>query len=108
MTEEEFIIARDKLISDIRSSSLYCEYKKLDGELYTNPQICELNKIKDELSQEYKFAPEEKKDEYLAKIVQIQKQIDEKPLVKQYYKVKTELQKLVEPLNEEIIKKLYL
>ena len=96
MNTETFIQKRDELISKIKELDLYKEYKKLDSLIYEDKIIQELNTKKEKLLQDYKFASED-----------LQNKIENQPLVIRYNKIKKELKELVEPLNTNIIQKVY-
>ena len=97
MNTETFIQKRDELISKIKELDLYKEYKKLDS----------LNTKKEKLLQDYKFASEDLQNKILQEILSVQKEIEKQPLVIRYNKIKKELKELVEPLNTNIIQKVY-
>ena len=107
MNTETFIQKRDELISKIKELDLYKEYKKLDSLIYEDKIIQELNTIKEKLLQDYKFASEDLQNKILQEILSVQKEIEKQPLVIRYNKIKKELKELVEPLNTNIIQKVY-
>lgn len=107
MNTETFIQKRDELISKIKELDLYKEYKKLDSLIYEDKIIQELNKKKEKLLQDYKFASEDLQNKILQEILSVQKEIEKQPLVIRYNKIKKELKELVEPLNTNIIQKVY-
>jgi len=104
---ETFIQKRDELISKIKELDLYKEYKKLDSLIYEDKIIQELNTKKEKLLQDYKFASEDLQNKILQEILSVQKEIEKQPLVIRYNKIKKELKELVEPLNTNIIQKVY-
>ena len=107
MNTETFIQKRDELISKIKELDLYKEYKKLDSLIYEDKIIQELNTKKEKLLQDYKFASEDLQNKILQEILSVQKEIEKQPLVICYNKIKKELKELVEPLNTNIIQKVY-
>lgn len=107
MNTETFIKKRDELIAKIKELELYKEYKKLDSLIYEDKTIQELNEKKEKLLQDYKFASEDLQNEILQEILSVQKEIEKQPLVIRYNQVKKELKQLVEPLNINIIQKVY-
>ena len=107
MNTETFIQKRDELISKIKELDLYKEYKKLDSLIYEDKIIQELNTKKEKLLQDYKFASEDLQNKILQEILSVQKEIEKQPLVIRYNKIKKELKELVEPLNTNIIQKVY-
>ena len=107
MNTETFIQKRDELISKIKELDLYKEYKKLDSLIYEDKIIQELNTKKEKLLQDYKFASEDLQNKILQEILSVQKEIEKQPLVIRYSKIKKELKELVEPLNTNIIQKVY-
>ena len=107
MNTETFIQERDELISKIKELDLYKEYKKLDSLIYEDKIIQELNTKKEKLLQDYKFASEDLQNKILQEILSVQKEIEKQPLVIRYNKIKKELKELVEPLNTNIIQKVY-
>lgn len=107
MNTETFIQKRDELISKIKELDLYKEYKKLDSLIYEDKIIQELNTKKEKLLQDYKFASEDLQNKILQEILSVQKEIEKQPLVIPYNKIKKELKELVEPLNTNIIQKVY-
>ena len=107
MNTETFIQKRDELISKIKELDLYKEYKKLDSLIYEDKIIQELNTKKEKLLQDYKFASEDLQNKILQEIISVQKEIEKQPLVIRYNKIKKELKELVEPLNTNIIQKVY-
>ena len=62
---------------------------------------------KEKLLQDYKFASEDLQNKILQEILSVQKEIEKQPLVIRYNKIKKELKELVEPLNTNIIQKVY-
>ena len=107
MNTETFIQKRDELISKIKELDLYKEYKKLDSLIYEDKIIQELNTKKEKLLQDYKFASEDLQNKILQEILSVQKEIEKQPLVIRYNKIKKELKELIEPLNTNIIQKVY-
>ena len=107
MNTETFIQKRDELISKIKELDLYKEYKKLDSLIYEDKIIQELNTKKEKLLQDYKFASEDLQNKILQEILSVQKEIEKQPLVIRYNKIKKELKEIVEPLNTNIIQKVY-
>ena len=107
MNTETFIQKRDELISKIKELDLYKEYKKLDSLIFEDKIIQELNTKKEKLLQDYKFASEDLQNKILQEILSVQKEIEKQPLVIRYNKIKKELKELVEPLNTNIIQKVY-
>lgn len=96
---------RDKLIENILSSNLYCQYCEIDRSLYEDENLIRLNNQKEELLSKIDSDPNN--EIILSRLNDIQKSIFSLPCVKEYFRLREIIKILIKPINEQILEKIF-
>lgn len=85
MTEEVFLLEEERLLDEIRNSSLYLKMKELSSEIDLSEEINDLAKKRDEYFSMSAYAvSDEEKEKLIQKGREYDLHILEQPLVKEY------------------------
>jgi len=105
--EEEFTKRIISFIEYIRNSDVYLEYKRVNESIFDDKEIILLNKSKDELISKYNQLKDSSEEhELFKKLNDIQNEINSKPIVKEYYRLRNELKNDLQPLVDNILLKI--
>ncbi len=107
MKEEEFTKRITSFIEYIRNSEIYLEYKKINDSIFDDKEIVLLNKKKDELISKYNQLKDSDEEHKLFKeLNNIQNEINSKPIVKEYYRLRNEIKNDLQPIVDNILQKI--